>query len=442
MVTAGDLDALRGKLGEHKAVALMLGERLSGPAWQKRANDLIRTLSPDAKVLVRGRAPLTALMEERGELPIRRRPVPDGSRDVLGRPNYVWEDVKLNTTWLAKQKKPMTGADALLVIDDAELDLQAWRSLRAHAVGGCEEPLQKLAAAQETSLAVLEPFLDHADAVLWQVYHAALQAHLPTLGEELAPYAKLKTRDQFEEGSAWEQYQCGHAYWEYLQNFVRCGDEAGTCPSAPRMFLIGGARIGSAEPSFYVHEKCPAAVGRDYAVHVRQLAREAAQVAGEHLNRKWVSLADRLGTITDVHAALEDICTPRRRRFAEADLAEARARLVRVGEALASDEGPRDSGRWLIEDDTFHVPGLGPVRQLARYDAGPGSANETVVREARAMRTFLQSRALCRSGFAELPLAAMLTNVGTSEVEFLGYFYEEELFCADLPPLLTPSEGG
>jgi len=38
---------------------------------------------------------------------------------------------------------------------------------------------------------------------------------------------------------------------------------------------------GSSEPSFYVRDICPAAVGRDYVVRVRQLAREAAQVAGE-----------------------------------------------------------------------------------------------------------------------------------------------------------------
>jgi len=31
--------------------------------------------------------------------------------------------------------------------------------------------------------------------------------------------------------------------------------------------------------------------------------------------------------------------------------------------------------------------------------------------------------------------------VGSSKVDFLGYFYEEELFCADLPPLFATPEG-
>ena len=41
-----------------------------------------------------------------------------------------------------------------------------------------------------------------------------------------------------------------------------------------------------------------------------------------------MALADRLGTITEVHAALEDICTPRRRRFTVADLERAGIALI------------------------------------------------------------------------------------------------------------------
>lgn len=87
-----------------------------------------------------------------------------------------------------------------------------------------------------------------------------------------------------------------------------------------------------------------------------------------------------------------------------------------------------------IVDAKDVLPGLGPVRQHARFDAGPGSPAREVVAQSKALRQFVLSRALCRSGWAPMPLVVMVLGSSTEPVRFFGYFYEEELICGDLAP--------
>lgn len=419
ILSAGDPLPLREALRRHASVLIQPGDRMGGPEWAHRGRELMRALHPEITV-VPGEAqagPFAGVA-----LPLDR----VANDDDTTRPRYRWTGGVLPAS---------SAASATLLVDDAELDPGAWRALPARVVGSCHEPMAALAAGQEQSLAELEPFLDHADAVLWQVYRSTLQATVPRLTDELTPYQALRTRSEFDDNGSWEQYQCGHAYWEYLQNFARCGAETRSCPSAPRLFLIGGARIGTAEPSFYIPEGCAAKVGRDYVAELRTVAAEAAEVAQEHLAPSWSALADRLGAVTEVYDALADVCVPRRRRFAPTDLVTVRQRLASIGRALASDELALPTGRWTVSGQPFHVAGFGPVQQVAFYDAGAGSPAQTAISEARALRELVLKRALCRSARPALPLAVALVG-GDGQVESFGYFFEEELFCGDLPPLL------
>lgn len=415
MLTAGDLDGLRAALSDHGSIAVRAGGRLRGPQWERRLQHLVGALRPGGTATVTSSADRP--FDDRS-LPLQRTPTDDGL------PQYAWDEGPLSGA---------TQSTAVLVVDDAQLDPGRWRALPARAVGSCDAPMAALAIGQEQSLAELEPFLDHADAVLWQVYRAALDATLPRLSEELSSYEERRTRTDFADQRLFEQYQCGHVYWEYLQSFTRCDDDASSCPSAPRVFLVGGARIGTVEPSIYVPDDCAATVGRDYVLELRTVAAEAAEVATEHLSMDWVSLADRLGAVTEVYEALEDVCAPRRRRFAPEDLAAMRQRLAAIGETLSTSEPSLAAGRWTRVEQSFHVPGVGPVQQVAEYDGGPGSPSEVAVAEARALRELVLRRALCRSGRPPLPLAVAVAD-DAGEVGFFGYFYEEELVCGELPP--------
>ncbi len=260
---------------------------------------------------------------------------------------------------------------------------------------------------------------------------------MPGFVAELAEYGRARPRAEFADDEGFARHACGVAYREQLRRHEKCGQAIAACPEAPRLVLVGGARIAASEPGAGAGDHCPALVGRDYQAEIRRLGQAAAEAASEALDREWTVLADRLGALTEVHAALEDICTPRRRRFAAAELEQARARLVRIGVALASDERAVGAGRWQLRDEPLLVPGLGPCRELARFEAGAGSHNAGIVAEARGLREFVLSRSLCRSGHAATPLAAVVGAPGVG-LRFLGYFYEEELFCGELPPLTQP----
>jgi len=424
--SAGDLAPLVEALRGSSRVAVQLGPRLDGPVWRKRVPPVLAALGVTAEVTL---LPGAAMGETiAGALPLQR---------VSDRP--PGEPPRWLATGLAPTPKLRTprsveaGGDApVLVVDDAAIDPAAWRALPAAARGSCEAPLQALALGQEQSLAQLEPWLDHADAVLWQVYRAELKALLPGITDGLRGHRSPKPPEDARDPKALREHECGHAMWQWAEHYHRCADAKEPCALAPRVFLVGGAKIAAPEPSVYVPDGCAETVGLDVVQRVRALAREAAEVAADHLDEEWVVLADRLGAITEVHAALEDACEPRRRRFAESDLALARGRLAKIGEALASAEPPR-SGQWRFEPDAFHVPGIGPVRSFARYDAGVGSPSTTAVSESRALRQFVLSRAVCR-GATSLPLAVALVDPRGDAVRFFGYVYEEELACAELPP--------
>ena len=420
-VIAGDVAALGSELARHRELAVFTGDRLQGPLWARRVQSLVQASSPKTSV---------------------------GETTRKGRDVFFGADVVMPTTRIGDRgpsEPPLYAAEGLVVreaargssgllVDDAGLDLQAWRAMPAHTAGSCEPAFTALASGQEQSLAYLEGFLDHADAVLWQVYRAQLEAVVPGLVALLQRYEQPRTRDDFDTPDAFETHACGHAYWNRLTAYRACLATDGRCAVAPRVYLIGGARIGSAEPSDFIDERCDDRIGTDVVEQLRELGRQSSEAAVAHLDLPWSTLADRLGALTEVHDALEDLCTPRRRRFAAGDLEAARGRLDRIGRALASDELVRPHGQWELADSSFFVPGVGPVFQLARFRPGRGSASMTVLSEARALRQFVLSRALCRSGYGDAPLVVAVLDAGASTPAFLGYFYEEELFCADLPP--------
>lgn len=424
MLTAGDPQALAEALQQREALTLVLGPRLAGEAWAQRGAALVAALSPATRVSERRGASLLEVVEPSPDLKRPRR-----SLGPQGRPRYAAE-LKLQATWPKGQ---------VLAIDDAEVEAGAWEALPALSIGSCEPALQALAAGQERALAQLGPYLDHADALLWTMYRAELRAFVPGFLAELEDYAQDRPREAFADEEGWAQHQCGRAYRAQLQRHASCEGASAPCPEAPRLVLVGGARIAAVEAEATAGEHCPALVGRDYSAELRRLGQSAAEAASAGLSREWTTLADRLGALTEVHATLEDICTPRRRRFAAADLEEARQRLASVGAALASDALEAGAGRWQLRDEPLFVPGLGPSRELARFTPEPTAINAGIVAEARALREFVLARSQCRPAEGAAPLAVLLAE--PAGARFFSFFYEEELFCGSLPPLGLGPDG-
>lgn len=419
-LTAGDAEALAGTLAASPAVEVLLGSSLAG--WDVRVGPALQALSPGLRITRVRQAEQQALVARPEALVAAREPGP-------GRPRYRADGLQVQETWLQRHDP---SARSIVSIDAAALDLAAWRALPAARVGGCEPAVRALAEGQEQGLAQLEGFLNHADALLWKFYSAELAAFLPEIQAELRVFAGAEASS---EPDARARYECGRAYWEHLQPYVAC-TSVERCAIAPRVVLsAGGARVAAPEPALALSDRCPMLVGRDYPGELRQLGLNAAEAATAALDRGWSTLADRLGAVAEVHAVLEDICTPRRWRFAAADVAEARTRLTRVGELLASPELAQPQATWHVEAADLFVPGVGPMRQLARFDPGPASLNPSIGAEARALREFVLSRAHCRAGHDPRPMSVLVADTESGRPQFFGYLYPEELVCGDLPPL-------
>lgn len=419
---AGDVRALGDALRSATRIHIQLGARQDGELWRARVPAVLDALGATGTVaFLEGGSASAALVR-----PMPLRSIATGPADPA--------EFELAAPWRARMGEGAAAGTVVLMIDDAVLDTAKWRALPAASVGTCDAPMQALAVGQEQSLAELEPFLDHADALLGQLWRAELRALLPRLRSALEPHAAPRPRKDFADAAGWREHECGNALWQYTEPYHRCAEAAEACALSPRVLLVGGLRIGAPEPDVFVPDHCTEALGQDVVGKLREFGRDAAEAASTRLDARWVVLADRLGALTDVYAALEDVCAPRRRRFAPVDLDDARARLGAIGRALGSDEPPRD-GRWTFEPDQFHVPGTGPVHALARYDAGPGSPARAAIEGARSLREFVLSRSLCRAGASALPLVVLAYEPSAGKLRYHGYLYEEELSCGELGPL-------
>ncbi|MBV1859361.1 MAG: hypothetical protein KUG77_13175, partial [Nannocystaceae bacterium] len=231
---------------------------------------------------------------------------------------------------------------------------------------------------------------------------------------------------------------CGHARFVRLQDAATCL-QGKRCEAGPRLVLRGGATVAMPAPP-WSPDDCSERLATDVEGALTSVATEATVVTVSQLEPRWVTLIDRVGAMGAVYEALEDLCSPRRRRFAAEDLTDARARLQRVERALGSD-ALDESGRWDVELGSTFVPGAGPATTLARFVPAEGGGSQTAVAEAKGVRRFLLSRSLCRSGYGELPLAVAIFEPGEPGAKHFGYLYEETLSCADLElplPLSTP----
>lgn len=414
---AGDLGALREALASSSEAVARVERRLDVGAPLPR---VLAALAPDATWTVEAG---TWDASVAGELPLRRQPGAVGAP-----PTYVPDGVSLRGT----------SARTVLVVGDAAIEVRPWRALPAAWSGSCQPIYDALALSQEQSLAYVEPFLDHADTVLRLNFRAGLSGAMPELRAALESYASPEaSADATSEQR--QTHACGHARFLRVEAAAVCL-QGERCEAGPRLVLRGGAAVAMPAPP-WTPDDCDERIELDVEAVLTSVATAATVATVSQLEPQWVTLVDRVGAMGAVYEALEDLCSPRRRRFAEEDLVDARARLGRVERALGSDTLD-EPGRWDVEVGSTFVPGAGPVTRLATFIPAEGGGSQTAVAEAKGVRRFLLSRSLCRSGYGELPLAVAVFEPSEPAATYFGYLYEETLLCADLPLPLpsTPLE--
>lgn len=415
---AGDLEALREALGSPSQATVLIEPRLAARSAAPGLQRALVTLAPTTEWSHEAATWNDAAV---GELSLTR-----SAASIGAPPEYTSADVSLKAT----------SAQTVLLVGDAALDVRAWRALPAAWSGSCQPAYDALALSQEQSLAYVEPFLDHADTVLRLNFRAGLAGVLPELREGLKSYASPAAAEGVTSDEA-KTHACGHARFLQVEAAAACL-QGESCKAGPRLVLRGGAAVAMPAPP-WSPDDCAERIATDVEGVLTTVATQASVATVSQLEPRWVTLADRVGAMGAVYEALEDLCSPRRRRFAQDDLLDARVRLERVERALGSD-ALDESGRWDVEVGSMFVPGAGPVTTLARFIPAVGGGSQTAVAEAKGVRRFLLSRSLCRSGYGELPLAVAVFEAGNASATYFGYLYEETLFCADLALPLSPSE--
>ncbi|MEZ4380638.1 MAG: hypothetical protein R3A79_04795 [Nannocystaceae bacterium] len=419
MLVAGDLEALGAALGEVESWELVVDPRLASSGKTQALRGAIEGIAGGPAIASPEVAALDTVFA--GPLPLAR-----SGLGPSGRPRYSAAGLELDGDWRGQLRGPT------VVVGDAALDPGAWSSLQAYAVGSCEPAMRALSEGQERSLALLGPFLDRLDALLWASFRAGLRREIAAMRGELQRFTELRPRSSFADVLSFNTYLCGQAYWRYVDAYARCEASEAACAEGPRALLAGGVKIGLDEPDVALKEECAQLVGVDYPARIREIAAAATRDAIRGVSLEWSLLAERLGLFADAYAALEDICVPRRRRLSDGALAAARGRLCDLGELLGSeDHVPRSAG-WVIEGGRLRIAGFGEVYQLARFD-DPGLGTD-IRAQAQGLREQVLGSSRCAHASGELPLAIAAVGAG-GDVRFFGYFFEEELLCGELAPL-------
>ena len=330
------------------------------------------------------------------------------------------------------------GVDAIVVIDRAAAE-NATGAERADGepdepdVPGCTALVSALADGQEHGLAEVEPFLAHLDSLMLQVYRPAVAAMAPRWLEELAPYvdAKPPSESHDDDDGAAARHACGRAYLAHVRAAAACARrDAESCELAPRAYLRGGLRIGLRDPEDGpVQPKCATLVGRDYDAELEGLAREAVEAIAGSIDRRWLQLADRTGSLTTVYEEVDRLCAPARRRFDPSDLEVARARVAALGDALAEPLSVRAGGRFIPASERFEVAGTGTIHAVADYDGGPASPAERAVTESRGVAHWLSARARCLPPADAAPRRIRVIDPASGEVTASTVVDPEALTC-------------
>ena len=328
-----------------------------------------------------------------------------------------FEVVRTGEGWSTGSSFGVGHDGSVLVLDRAPLSPSRWAATPTVVQGGCEALEADLGALQELGLVALEPFLEGIDDRLYAAYRRALVKAIPQLRRDLQ---RLSPR-------------CRAHYALQIDGLAECGESQSACPSRPRVYLVGGIRLGVPVPE--ATKACTDDRGLEEALGAPADLAVASTLAD--LDPAGSELADRLGHLTEAYGALQEICTARRWRFDPQDLDVLRREAAGIRRTMAASNAGAESPGWRSIQSAFRVPGTGTVRELARFEAGPGNLGDAVVRVAEGVRDLALERGRCPTPSGELPLVAVLIEDG--RVVFVDFVYDEQPSCGDMGPALEAS---
>ncbi len=414
-IGSGSGEALARALSDRNTVALILPRNRKTPALEDQVFQMIKAAAPKTKVVARGKAILDQLLEERGEIPYRVTLQPAGT-DILGRPTYLPKEHPLNTDWL-ERKSLLKGAEAILAVRPIRVDDSRLRELRKGRQGGCAAFEKALLNGITRAPAFFKDYETKANLALSAAFVRHLDVALPFWRTEMRNAARNVAPGDI--GS-----RCLDAYRSVVDTYKPCLD--GACRNGPNLYMVGGGVIGMITNDLLVPKECPLEGMRDYAAEIKDLAVRAVKEVLPALEGGWVSELIRYGGLAELENTIKEGCTPRHRRLQPDVLSAVRKEVT----DYLTDLGQQDlQGVWEPARGMERAPGIGPVQLLARVRSSGGDP----VEGAKKLSERLKSIDRCDNRQERL-FQAVLVDVGTSEVLFMGIFFEEELLCSGLPP--------
>ena len=417
MIGGNQGEMLTAAIADRKALMMVLGRGLSGAQWEDRIFQMIKAASEKTSVVARKRGTLDKLLLERGEIPYRRTLEATGV-DVLGRPYFLPKDHLLNTDWLSS-KKALKGADALITVRGIRVDDRKLKELRKQRRGGCRELETTLDGALADAVTFFEPFISRANEELQGAFSKHLAKAVPFWRREIS-----SASNRVDPGG--EEANCLSAYRDYLDEFAPCMEIS--CPACPKLGLAtGGVVIGmDIAPRNLVPDRCPSGLMRNYIDEISDLASRAVEEVLPGLGGDWTTELLRYDALKRIDYGIKDFCVPSHRRISKNDLTSAREQLRVLASDLREDT---PNGEWISASGQDRIGGTGPVEILARIRAKGVDPEENASRFVARLRDFNR----CTQGDERL-LQVALVDVGSSEVVFMGIFFEEQLVCEDMPP--------
>jgi hypothetical protein len=403
-------------LTQTKRIALLLPKKLRNvQEFETRVFQMLSAAAPEAKIVVQGEAPDAGLLNTVDEIP-NLQPALTSSADTLVPPTLVPKGDSLSVDWLSK-KKFLKDADTILIIRPIQMNAARLNEMRSIHEGGCDELEKPLKTAVDNSVNYFDPYISWASDLLRREFAKQLTSSLALWRNELQQAGATARPNSLET-------RCIESYTKFLDKYEACFN--GSCTVAPCVFPTAGGILGMVDESGSIPDSCPREGMRNFALEMKGLGERAMYEVLPSLQGNWTNELVRQGALERIQSGIKDACAPRHRRIEQGDVEPTRTAVEAYLTDLKNGDFPSE---WEPMFGKERVIGKGPVDVLARVKplvSNPSVQGLAVIGKIRALDR-------CQKG-ADYPIQAAVINVATSQVLYMGVFFEEALLCEDLPP--------
>ena len=411
------IETLSGIMKGYENVIMLFEPPAGGAKDEHAVLSLFRLISPDTRVLARGKGALETLMREKGELPVRRSWEFSGSTDILGRPVILPKNHPLNTDWIDNPTR-MAGADAVAVIHYIKRDADLEKLLRRRKEKDCSQILKPLEAWHMDAVAYFSGLTAAVNKALADRFSQRVNARMDEWRKSLGEPSG--DPDRWSTAAERSAARCRDANKKYLDDLAVCIKSAG-CDMLPQMTLVDSAQVAMVDDAdMLIAPECTQA-GSNIARRVHEEAAAAAldtvvSIPGEW-NRELAGMHRYYG-LRDLALRL---CRPDR-GVKTAASARALADIISDYERAAGSE-VADNG-WIRSEGRVRIPGRGPAVSLARLDTADTAFEQWAENAVKAARSDLECHARDTSF-----VGILIIDAASSSVTYSQIFYPEEILC-------------